>query len=381
MYAFPGMGGVETVTMNLIKALGQNHMIYTLAFTSTEGIQLPEQLGKALYFKSKTTEDNISYFNETVKYLRITHVINQGIYPFITEIVMNENRDMHVKVISVLHGMPGYEKKEYWLQNHIKNAGRLKKLRRRIFCTLGINRSYNRFLKIYAECYRTAAEEGERIILLCEQYLSDFCRLYNIPANKIAAIPNPVSVQFSCLPPPVPDNKENIILYVGRLSAEKNIRIMLKAWKMFQGWLPEWKFIIVGDGPLRQELEIEANALRNVEFAGYIDNPGEYYKKARIILLTSKYEGYPMALIEAQRFGTVPVTYNISAGVRAIVENGGGVIVSGNTPKRLAKTVYNLTCDNALMKRMSMSAYYKSEENRIENVAGEWEKMLTTNPV
>ena len=149
----------------------------------------------------------------------------------------------------------------------------------------------------------------------------------------------------------------------------------------FQDWLPEWKFIIVGDGPLRQELEIEANALRNVEFAGYIDNPGEYYKKARIILLTSKYEGYPMALIEAQRFGTVPVTYNISAGVRAIVENGGGVIVSGNTPKRLAKTVYNLTCDNALMKRMSMSAYYKSEENRIENVAGEWEKMLTTNPV
>ena len=376
MYAFPGLGGVETVTMNLIKTLGQSHKVYTLAFTATEGIRLPEQLDGAFYFNSAVAQDNAAYFNDIVKRYRITHVINQGMYPFLTDIVFNGGRDTHVKVISVLHGMPGYEKKEYWLQDRIKNSGRLKKLRRRLFCALGINRGYNRFLKMYATCYRMAEEKGDRIVLLCNHYIGEFCRLYNVPRNKITAIPNPVSATYSCLPPPVFEEKENIILYVGRLSAEKNVPQMLDVWKRLQGRLPGWKFIIVGDGPLRPALEKQAGQLENVEFAGYVGNPGEYYRKARLILLMSKYEGYPMSMIEAQRFGTVPVVYDISAGVGSIMEHGGGIVVPENTPEAVAKSVYELANDENRLKSLSLSAYRKSEENKIEAVAGQWQTLF-----
>ena len=116
--------------------------------------------------------------------------------------------------------------------------------------------------------------------------------------------------------------------------------------------------------------------MRGVEFTGYTTSPSDYYRKAKILLLTSRFEGYPMALIEAQRFGVVPVAYPSRDGVVSMLKDGGGVIVPEKTPEALAESVAGIVSDSARMKYLSFSAYRKSEANKITAVAGKWRGLL-----
>lgn len=375
---FPGLGGVETVTANLIEALGADNDIYVMAFHKTQGFELPKNVKKAVYLKEGKTECNIALYNDFVSRYRITHVINQGMYYFLSDIVLNPLRKADVKVISVLHGMPGYEKEDYWCQAHIKNAGVFKTLVQRALWRLGVNREYNRYIQKFADGFSLAVEKSDISVLLCKEYIRKFPELYGVDTGKVKIVPiqNPLSRYYSEQIVPDMEGKENIILYMGRLAEEKNILDILKAWRSLQGKLGGWKLQIVGDGPVRSKLEKYAGKMRGVEFTGYTTSPSDYYRKAKILLLTSRFEGYPMALIEAQRFGVVPVAYPSSDGVVSILKDGGGVIVPEKTPEALAESVAGIVSDSARMKYLSFSAYRKSEANKITAVAGKWRGLL-----
>ena len=201
---YPGQGGVETVTTNLIRGFGQycaEHSVYVLAYDKVPGMELPGNVRKTFYFteksRSRISEANVALYNKIIADYGITHVINQGMYPFLTNIVLNDSMNPDVKVISCLHAMPSYLEEDYW---STRAANSIK----------------------YIAGYRRAAEKGTKVVLLCNDYIEEFCSLYNIPEkfrNKICAIPNPLSQEYSeRMADKVLDNKENILLYVGRLS-------------------------------------------------------------------------------------------------------------------------------------------------------------------
>lgn len=378
MNIFPGLGGVETVTGNLIKSLGDDNRIYVLAFTAVKGYELPEEVCEAFYFSGRDAEKNAVYYNEIVNRFQITHVINQGIYHFISPIVFNDSRDRKVKIISVLHGMPGYEKDDYWDQDHIRNASRFRNAKRRLLYYLGLNRGYNRYLKRYSRAYGIAVSESYKVVLLCDRYIQEFCSFYKIPntGGKIISILNPVSDTYSELPEPKYNEKENLVLYVGRLSPEKNIPMIIRAWQSVQDKLPGWKLVIIGDGPMKTELERQAEKIENIEFTGGLTDPSAYYRKAKMVLLMTTMEGYGMVLVEGQRSGAIPVAYPSSSGVLSIIDHGGGVAVPKMTAKSLAETVYELAKDEARMKRLMLSAYKKSEQNKISAIESKWRQLL-----
>ena len=60
----------------------------------------------------------------------------------------------------------------------------------------------------------------------------------------------------------------------------------------------------------------------NVEFVGSTSTPQDYYRMAKIFMMTSIWEGLPMTLIEAQHFGCVPIVYDSFASVHDIINNG-----------------------------------------------------------
>ena len=66
-----------------------------------------------------------------------------------------------------------------------------------------------------------------------------------------------------------------------------------------------WKFRIVGDGPAREALEakVRDSGIGDVVFDGYAVEPGRFYKRAKILLLASDFEGFGMCLLEGARFG------------------------------------------------------------------------------
>ena len=83
-----------------------------------------------------------------------------------------------------------------------------------------------------------------------------------------------------------------------------------------------------------------------------------------------------MCLIEAQRFGAVPVTYDISAGVSDIVANGGGITVPQDKFNLLCMEVSSLMNDAGTLKALSETAYKKSKGYLIGNIGKRWISLI-----
>ena len=134
-----------------------------------------------------------------------------------------------------------------------------------------------------------------------------------IPASKIVVKPNfYMGNEFEDVGP------RNGALFVGRLSAEKGIDMLVEAWAAF----PDHILTVVGDGPLRTTLE--ASAPSNVNFLGF-QPPNVVQKKMRqsslMIVPSIWYEGFPMIVVEAYANG-LPVVASRIGSLNEIVEDG-----------------------------------------------------------
>lgn len=377
-YSFPGIGGVESVSNSLIDYLGQHYTIYTIAFHGDDTAPKSSRITESYRFRfhEQDKENNIRFFNRLTGTLNIDLVINQGMYPELTDIILNNQRKRDMKIISVLHGMPGYEKRQFWALDMMKNASKYKQTERRLLSHIGLNQRYNNYLHRYRQSYRNLAEGSDRIVLLAENYIEDFISRYRVKryADKICAIENPLGQKYTDIKEPEWEDKDNNILYVGRLSSEKRVDIILDLWENVSR--PDWHLYIVGDGPEMEYLKNKSKNLKNVIFTGYIKDPSEYYAKGKIVLLTSEFEGFSMCLIEAQRFGAVPVTYDISAGVSDIVANGGGITVPQDKFNLLCMEVSSLMNDSGTLKALSETAYKKSKGYLIGNIGKRWISLI-----
>jgi glycosyltransferase involved in cell wall biosynthesis len=115
---------------------------------------------------------------------------------------------------------------------------------------------------------------------------------------------------------------------VGRLTEIKNHRLFIEAASVFKrkhaSGVGRVSFVVIGDGHLREELEIYAQALGlgdEVRFAGLRDDPENFYPAMDVIALTSRNEGTPLTLIEAMANARPPV----ATGVGGVVDLLGGV--------------------------------------------------------
>lgn len=117
--------------------------------------------------------------------------------------------------------------------------------------------------------------------------------------------------------------KGKYIITVGRCVPEKAQHYLIKAFSMIQH--DDWELIILGDGPLKKDLETEASVLpenKRVTFLGFKKNVDEYLSQSSIFVLTSIVEGYPNALLEAMANGVAPISFNCIAGPSDIIKNG-----------------------------------------------------------
>lgn len=117
-------------------------------------------------------------------------------------------------------------------------------------------------------------------------------------------------------------DKDNYILYLGRLSKEKGIPTLIKAVSNF----PELNLKIAGTGPLKQEIEtlIKDHGLRNVEMCGYVSGNNLYslVSKAKFVIVPSEwYENNPLSIIESFALGT-PVIASKIGGIPELVIDG-----------------------------------------------------------
>lgn len=153
---------------------------------------------------------------------------------------------------------------------------------------------------------------------------------------------------------------KNVIIFVGRLSKEKNVVGLLNAWCYVSDKVKEtWSLFIVGDGPQRDELKELTNRLKidnTVIFAGFRDDISECLSIADIYVSSSDNEGLSNSLLEAMSSG-LPIISTRVSGVKEIVENtGSGIVVDIGDMVSLSKAIEQMASSAELRNRASEKA-------------------------
>jgi glycosyltransferase involved in cell wall biosynthesis len=168
------------------------------------------------------------------------------------------------------------------------------------------------------------------------------------PARRIHLIPN--GVDLARFRPGGPRAGGGAILYVGRLSEEKNLSALVQAAASLRSRVPR-RLVMIGDGPLRDRLEAEARAAGvPVELPGVVDHQliPRWLEAADAFVLPSFTEGHPKALIEAMAAG-VPCVASDCAGNRALVEGAqAGLLFDPRDPAALATALERVLTDRSL---------------------------------
>lgn len=198
--------------------------------------------------------------------------------------------------------------------------------------------------------------------------------------NQIISIPNPspFTVQGNTY-----SKNSKIVLAVGRLVNIKGYDLLLKAWSKVVKGAPDWQLKIVGEGEERASLTkfIEDNNLSScVELVGSTKDVQKYYSDAAIFCLSSRFEGFPMVLLEALSFGLPVISFDCDTGPAEILEGTGSVLVEPYNIKLFVEGINTLIEDADLRERISMSSRRKAELYQLENIIKEWDKLIVNMP-
>jgi glycosyltransferase involved in cell wall biosynthesis len=123
---------------------------------------------------------------------------------------------------------------------------------------------------------------------------------------------------------------EPVVLAVGRHVTQKGLDLLLAAWPNVLSSIPEARLLIAGDGPLTGALQAQARALNiasSVHWLAPRPDMAALYRTVAVFALPSRYEGFPLALLEAQSLGVPAVAFDCPTGPREILTDATGVLV------------------------------------------------------
>ena len=198
-----------------------------------------------------------------------------------------------------------------------------------------------------------------------------------VPKSKLFFVPNPVSFPSA---PARHSRREEIILNVGRLTRQKAQDVLLRAYARVATETPEWKLVIVGHGCDQDELHALASSLGLSDRIAWIHWTAEieqYYERASIFVLPSRYEGTPNALLEAMSFGLPSIVTDGSPGPLEHVADGeNGLVVPVDDEKQLAAAILRLIASRELRDRIGAAARKTIETLSNDDVQGAWSVVL-----
>lgn len=196
--------------------------------------------------------------------------------------------------------------------------------------------------------------------------------------RRAVVIPNPVEVTPSSkLPASLPVRRAAAM---GRLGEEKRFDILLEAFARVSPAHPDWRLIILGEGPLRSELEDLRDRLGlgdRVEIPGVMENPHAVLRGCDLFVLSSQMEGFPLALCEAMACGLPVIATEYHEGVRDIIRDGeDGVLIPPGDPGALAAAMDRLMSNESERRRLGARATEIRDRFSTEKVMRMWDSLV-----
>jgi glycosyltransferase involved in cell wall biosynthesis len=177
--------------------------------------------------------------------------------------------------------------------------------------------------------------------------------------SRVGSIPNPLPEAFRAVTAQ-PANERKILLSLGRLSSEKQIDKLLRAFAELAPSFIDWDLHIYGDGPDRPALERQIHELgldTRAFMKGPTACPWKVMAGADLFVMASMYEGFPNALLEAMGVGLASVVFDCPSGPREITRDGeDALLVPLNDHAGLVAALAELMGDQALRNALGRKA-------------------------
>ncbi|MCG5502173.1 MULTISPECIES: glycosyltransferase family 4 protein [Ectothiorhodospira] len=199
----------------------------------------------------------------------------------------------------------------------------------------------------------------------------------NTGAKNIHVIPNAVHWPPDTFEPIIhPDRiipkSRKLLLAVGSKTHQKGLDILLEAFQKISQRHPEWDLVILGYKPKEkknkhrikiEEIILNLQSENRIHLPGPVGNIGEWYLRAEIFILSSRYEGFPNALLEAMTAGCACIATDCETGPRDIIDHKiNGLLIKQESYSDLAKNIEKLIKSEELRKQLSHNAKQKTKK-------------------
>jgi glycosyltransferase involved in cell wall biosynthesis len=350
-------GGSERVIITLIKHLDKKKFNITLLLGSKTG----------------------KYVKEIPDFIDVIDLkkqrVRQAIFSII-KIIRKDKPDVVLSTLGHLNLMIALFR--YFLPKETKFIARESN-------TISIRNKDESYPKLFDFLFKTIYKRFDFVICQANSMRKDLLINFGFPEEKMTVINNPVD--FKKVKNSIneknnyvfPKNKYNILI-IGRFTNQKRIDHAIKIMKYLSS---DYYLSIFGDGELRSSLKELVSSLEleeKISIEKFCKNPYTLYNKADLLISTSKYEGFPNVVLEANACGLPVLSYNYIGGIdEIIIEGYNGCLIENGDIKAFSKQIekvrtYSFNKDNIInltKERFNVSKIVRMYEKTILKIVGD----------
>ena len=227
------------------------------------------------------------------------------------------------------------------------------------------------FAKVWMNDLTNKLKRLDRFVVLTEKDKEAWVELDNV-----YVIPNPLSFILQN----VSKLTEKRVIVVGRYCHEKGYDLLLKAWRIVQNSIADWRLEVYGEGDRSQYDEMISSL--NIDrhrciLHGRSSNIQDEFEKSSLAVCSSKFEGFGLVITEAMSCGLPVVSFDCPWGPRAIIQDGeDGLLVENGNVEKLAEALIMMIQHPEMRSKMAAKAIENVQRFSIEKIAEKWRSLF-----
>ena len=227
------------------------------------------------------------------------------------------------------------------------------------------------FAKVWMNDLTNKLKKLDRFVVLTEKDKEAWVELDNV-----CVIPNPLSF----IPQNISKLTEKRVIAVGRYCHEKGYDLLLKAWRIVQNSIADWRLEVYGEGDRSQYDEMISSL--NIDrhrciLHGRSSNIQDEFEKSSLAVCSSKFEGFGLVITEAMSCGLPVVSFDCPWGPRAIIQDGeDGLLVENGNVEKLAEALIMMIQHPEMRSKMAAKAIENVQRFSIEKIAEKWRSLF-----